>query len=112
MASIVVQGGGVAAYCSALLLKRAGNHVSLKPTNRSRVPAIMLSDAALDMMRDVFGRQDLLRDAHRIRKRVVAWGRNDAPKVLEHSAAVVSEQTLLESLTDGLGLDLETSEEE
>ena len=67
--------------------------------------AIMLSDAALELMRDVFGSPDLLRGAHRIRKRVVAWGRNDTPKVLEHSAAVVSEQTLLEALTDGFAFD-------
>jgi hypothetical protein len=88
-----------------MLLKRAGNRVSLKPTNRPRVPAIMLNDAALELIRDVFGRPDLLRSAHRIQKRVVAWGRNDTPKVLEHSAAVVSEQTLLEALMDGLALE-------
>jgi hypothetical protein len=105
MANIAIQGDGVAACCSAFLLKRDGNRVSLKPTNRSRVPAIMLSEAALDLMRDVFGRPDLLRGAHRIQKRVVAWGRNDEPTVLHHSAAVVSEQTLLEALTDGFALD-------
>ena len=37
MANIVIQGDGVAAYCSAVLLKRAGNRVSLKVTDRSRV---------------------------------------------------------------------------
>jgi hypothetical protein len=42
----------------------------------------------------------------------VAWGRKDAPNVLEHSAAVVSEQTLLESLADGLDLDGEKGDGE
>jgi 2-polyprenyl-6-methoxyphenol hydroxylase-like FAD-dependent oxidoreductase len=111
MASIAIQGDGVAACCSAFLLKRAGNRVSLKPTNRSRVPAIMLSEAALELIRDVFGNPDLLRDAHRIRKRVVAWGRDAAATVLEHSAAVVSEQTLLEALLDGNDLDVDHCEQ-
>jgi len=110
MASITIQGDGVAACCSAFLLKRAGNRVSLNPTNRSRVPAIMLSDAALELIRDVFGNPDLLRGAHRIRKRVVAWGRDATPKVLEHSAAVVSEQTLLEALLDGNDFDVDACE--
>ena len=110
MANIAIQGDGVAAYCSAYLLKQAGNHVSLRQTNRSRVPAIMLSDAALELIREVFGRPDLLRRAHRIRKRVVAWGRNAVPTVLEHSAAVVAEQTLLETLMDGEDFDVERHE--
>ena len=101
MANISIQGDGVAAFCSAMLLKRGGHRVSLQQTHRARVPAIMLSDAALELIRDVFGRADLLIGAHRIRKRVVAWGRNAAPKVLEHSAVVVSEQMLLETLLDG-----------
>jgi len=70
----------------------------------------MLSDTALDLIRDVFGNPDLLRGAHRIQKRVVAWGRDDAPKVLEHSAVVVSEQTLLEALMAGIDLDFERNE--
>ena len=112
MASITIQGDGVAACCSAFLLKRAGNRVSLNPTNRSRVPAIMLSDAALDLIRDVFGNPDLLRGAHRIQKRVVAWGRDATPKVLEHSAVVVSEQTLLEALLDGNDFDVDHWEQD
>jgi len=107
MATIAIQGDGVAACCSAFLLKRAGNRVSLKPTNRSRVPAIMLSDAALELIREVFGNPHLLRGAHRIQKRVVAWGRDATPKVLQHSAAVVSEQTLLEALLDGSDFDVD-----
>ena len=110
MANIAIQGDGVAACCSAFLLQRAGNRVSLKQAIRSRVPAIMLSGAALELIRDVFGNPDLLRGAHRIQKRVVAWGRNDAPKILEHAAVVVSEQTLLEALMDGIEFDLEENE--
>lgn len=70
----------------------------------------MLSDAAVKLIREVFGRPDLLRGAHRIRKRVVAWGRNAVPADLEHSAAVVSEQALLETLMDGEEFDVDRYE--
>ena len=98
MEHITVQGDGVAARCLAVLLKRAGHRVSLTATHRSKVPAIMLGEAALRLIRDVFGRPNLLREGHRIHTRIVAWGGD--PKSLPHSAVVVSEQALLQALTD------------
>jgi hypothetical protein len=77
----------------------------------------MLNDAALALIRDIFNRPDAFRDAPRIRKRIVAWGKppagdepsegeNRKPLVLDHSAVVVSEQSLLAIL----GQDLEVGE--
>jgi 2-polyprenyl-6-methoxyphenol hydroxylase-like FAD-dependent oxidoreductase len=107
-ATVVVRGDGVAAYCCALLLQRAGVNVRLQRPDRPRVPAIMLSDAAVDLIRDVFARPDLLRNLHRINTRVVAWGPEAKPKFLEHSGGVISEPELLAEL--GQGLPFETLE--
>ena len=106
--NIGVQGDGVAAYCSALLLRQAGYRVSLRRTDRPRLPVIMLNDAALALIRDIFNRPDAFCDAPRIRKRIVAWEKPPAgdehrtPVVLDHSAVVVSEQSLLAILGQGL----------
>jgi 2-polyprenyl-6-methoxyphenol hydroxylase-like FAD-dependent oxidoreductase len=51
------------------------------------------------MMRDVFGQHDLFSNFHPIRKRVVAWGPGTEPVSLDHSAVVVSERQLLESVS-------------
>jgi hypothetical protein len=102
MRNVIIKGDGVAAYCCLHLLRSAGVHAVIDRTDRARVPAIMLSDAALALIRDVFDRQDLFRQAHRIHKRVVAWGKDAKPTALPHSAVVVSEPFLLESLNDVL----------
>jgi hypothetical protein len=62
----------------------------------------MLSDAAMALIRDVFARPGLFRAAHRIRRRVVQWGRHAEPVTLDHEAAVVSESELLAELQQGL----------
>jgi hypothetical protein len=61
----------------------------------------MLSDTALTLLRDVTGRPEMFAQAHRIRRRIVAWG-GEEPKAFEHSAAVISEQQLLDELRRGL----------
>lgn len=98
MGDVSIRGDGVAACCCAHLLKAAGFRVSLDQTERHRLPAIMLGEAALALIRDVFERKDLFRDLPRIEKRVVSWSPNSGPVTLDHSAVVVSEQVLLESL--------------
>ena len=95
---IVVRGDSVAAWCCAYLLKKAGFKPWLKRTGRARVPAIMLSDAAVTLIRDVFDRADLFVNAPRISRRVVQWGKNTEPLTLAHSAVVVSERELLHEL--------------
>ncbi len=58
----------------------------------------MLSDHALELIRDIFDQPDLFRDAPHIRKRMVAWGEDSKLLALDHSAVVVSEELLLEKL--------------
>jgi len=80
----------------------------MERVNRPRVPAIMLSDAALALIRDVFGRPSLFSELPCIRRRVVEWGNATGPNDLAHSAVVVSENVLLESLGRGLELEEDT----
>jgi 2-polyprenyl-6-methoxyphenol hydroxylase-like FAD-dependent oxidoreductase len=98
MTGVVIRGAGTAAYCSAHLLQKAGIPVSVQLTERARVPALMLSDAAVALIRDVFCDGQLLEGAHKIRKRVVAWGAGAAPVELQHSAIVVSEEKFIDSV--------------
>jgi hypothetical protein len=98
MMRVVICGDGVAAYCCAHLLSKAGFSVDLEPVNRSRLPVILLGDQALALIRDVFDEPDLFKAAPRVCKRTVAWGLDSQPRTLEHSAVAVSEEVLLESV--------------
>jgi hypothetical protein len=102
MTGVLIRGDGVAARCCAHLLSRSGAPVSFQPTDRPRLPAIMLSEPAQALIQEIFGREDLFRDLPRIRRRIVAWGRGASPVELEHSAVVVSEKLLLDSLGPAL----------
>ena len=93
-APVLVRGGGLAGACTAHLLRRAGLTVYTQSQTRAPVPVLMLSDAALAMIRDVFGRPDLFAGHHRITRRVVRWGA--APVAdMPHGAHVISEADLL-----------------
>jgi len=92
----------VAAYCCAYLLSKAGFAVDLEPADRPRLPVILLGDQALALIRDIFDQPGLFADAPRIRKRVVAWGPNAKPLVVEHSAVLVSEEILLRGIRPAL----------
>lgn len=98
---VLIRGGGLAAACAAHLLRRAGFAIVHEPVRRSPVPVIMLSDAALGLIRDAFGRRDLFADAHRITRRTVRWGGD--PVTMPHGAVVVSEQDLMAALGGELG---------
>ncbi len=95
---IVIRGDSVAAWCCAHLLKKAGLRLVVEQSGRSRVPAIMLSENAVSLIRDVFEQPNLFARAPRIVRRIVKWGRNAAPVALEHAAIVVSEQEILAEL--------------
>jgi hypothetical protein len=99
---VAIRGDGVAAYCCAHLLTQAGFAVHLEPVNRTRLPAILLGDQALALIRDIFDRPRLFDDAPRIRKRVVAWGAE--PREMVHSAVLVSEEMLLRSIRPGISV--------
>jgi hypothetical protein len=100
--NIVIRGNSVAAWCCAHLLSEAGFKPVLERSDRPGVPAIMLSDAALTLIRDVFGRPGLFAAAPRITRRVVKWGKDNAPLGFDHSAVVVSERELLDELPHGV----------
>ncbi len=103
---VLIQGKGIAARCCERLLVRAGEiQVAIKPNSRVPVPALMLAEPALALIRDVFGNQDLWRAAPKIRNRVVAWHRDAGPETVPHSAVVISERELLEELAPASGLD-------
>ena len=99
MTRILIRGDGVAARCCAHLLVRAGCPVAVQPSSRPRLPAIMLSEPAQQLIGDIFERPGLFRHLPSIRYRIVAWAADADPVVLDHSAVVVSEEFLL----DGLG---------
>ncbi len=99
---ILIRGDGVAAYCCAYLLTKAGFGVQLQPVDRPRLPVILLGDQALALIRDIFDQPGLFAESPRIRKRVVAWGPDAAPIKVEHSAVVVSEESLLEGIRPSL----------
>jgi hypothetical protein len=93
-----VHGDGVAATCCAHLLARARLADGQAP--RPRLPALLLTPSALELIRDVFGAGDLFRNSHRIRRRIVTWGPHARSLTLDHSATVVSEDELLQSLLE------------
>lgn len=103
--TIRVQGDGVAARCAAYLLQKSGHRVQITPAQRSRIPVILLSEAALKLLRDVFDDPHLLRRAPAIRRRAVTWGKDASPVILEHAAVVVSEEMLLDSIRDKINAD-------
>ncbi|MDE8653578.1 hypothetical protein [Novosphingobium album (ex Liu et al. 2023)] len=92
-----VRGGGVAAAACAHLLGAAGHRVAHEPAPRPQVPSVMLSAAALALVRDVFGRSDLFADRPRVTRRVVAWGGQE-PVTVPHDAILVSDRDLHEAL--------------
>jgi 2-polyprenyl-6-methoxyphenol hydroxylase-like FAD-dependent oxidoreductase len=88
-----IRGTGIAATCCAHLLTQAGHHVTRDPVDRPGVPAILLSDQALALIRDIFHQPSLFADRPRITRRIVAWG-DAAPVDVPHGATVVSDHDL------------------
>lgn len=95
---VIIRGGGIAALSCAKLLTKANFPVTIDRTERVTVPTIMLSDLAVGLIRDVFQQPDAFAGANRITKRVVLWGEGAPPVELPHSAIVISEETLLNTL--------------
>lgn len=98
MTAVHIRGGGIAALCARHLLTQAGIPTVLEATERPRLPAILLSDSALQLIRDVFDMPDLFADFPVLTSRIVAWRRTEPPVELPHRAVVVSEEQLLRAL--------------
>jgi len=97
LSAVLIRGEGVAAACCAHLLRKAGIAVRIEAATRPTVPALLVSEPALALMRDVFERPDLLAGHPRVRRRIVAWG-DGAPTALPHGGVAVSEAALLDGL--------------
>ena len=78
----------MAAACCYSLLTFQGTPVHWSSSRRVPVPAIMLSDAALALLRDCLGQPNLFADNRRITRRIVVWGGPD-PVALPHAAAML-----------------------
>jgi hypothetical protein len=96
MSSVLIRGTGIAGSCCARLLGNAGLRISVETLPRPKLPAVLLTETTQKLLRDVFERDDLFSGFPQIRKRIVVWGPECEPLTLPHSAALVSEQALLE----------------
>ena len=89
---MLILGDGVAARCCAYLLDRAAVPVRVQAGQRVGAPAIMLSDPAVALMRDVFDAPGLFAGERRIDRRVVAWGGAGPAEVPHDAVAVLHER--------------------
>lgn len=97
---VAIAGGGVAAACCAHLLAQRRIATQVVATPRRGAPVVMLSAAAVALLRDVLDRRDLFAHAPRITRRIVAWGGN-APLAMPHDAIVVTADALAELMPAG-----------
>lgn len=89
-ATVLIRGGGVSVATAVRLLRCEGFELAgAGEPVRSSAPVVMLSEAALALLRDVFERPDLFRGRAPIVRRIVAWGGGE-PAILPHSAVVVT----------------------
>lgn len=95
--SVTIRGTGVAASCCAHLLVAADISAIFAAGQGRSAPVIMLSDAALALLRDTVAVPDLLAGRARINRRIVAWGGKD-PVTLPHGGIVLTEANLLAAL--------------
>src|ERR1700760_3840615 len=98
MSHVLIRGDGVAGRCCAHLLSRGGLTVTMEGASRARLPAIVLGEPAQKLIGDIFELHRPFEGLPRITRRIVAWGANAEPAVVEHSAIVISEDALLERL--------------
>lgn len=92
--NVALHGSGIAATAVAHLLRAQGVAVARGGTGpaASAAPVVMLGEAAVSLLSDVFAPADviapLLARAHRIDRRVVRWGGEDATAVPHRALAI------------------------
>ncbi len=107
MPIVEVRGEGLAACACAALLRRKGFPIVVDRNRRSKLPAILANRATQSLLGDIFADRGLFDGLRQISQRIVAWGNPDegVPAIsVPHSAAVLSEQELLEVLWERVGL--------
>lgn len=97
--TILLRGTGVAGAVIAHLLGQNGIAWMAEPSQRQGVPAIMLADSALALLRDVLDKPDLMTNLPMIAHRMVRWGDGEAVCV-PHRALVACEADILGVLGD------------
>jgi hypothetical protein len=86
---VLVRGDGVACASAVHLLRRDGFATTGGDAVARAAPVLLLSEAALALLRDVFGQADLLAGHTPVTQRVVAWGGAE-PVAMPHSGIVVT----------------------
>jgi len=88
-----LRGDGLAVVACADILGRSGWKVAREGPVRPKLPSLLLNAASQHLLKDLFGRGDLLKGLHKIEQRVVRWGGKTV--VLPHQALAVGEEELL-----------------
>lgn len=88
-AAVRLRGNGVSTAAAGFLLAADGFVLVGGTEPVHTAPVVMLSDAALALLRDVLGRPELFAGRPQIARRVVAWGGGEAVSV-PHDALVVT----------------------
>lgn len=87
-ALVRVEGAGLGAACAGHVMRQAGLRTDWRQgLPRPEAPALLLSDAALALIADVFGPDERLARLPRITRRVVLWGGDEA-RAVPHDAVV------------------------
>lgn len=98
-ATVLIRGDGVSVATAVRLLHGEGIElVGAGESVSSPVPLVMLSEAALALLRDLFGRPDLFDGRVPITRRIVAWGGSELA-IMPHRAVVVSGAELAAELS-------------
>jgi hypothetical protein len=99
---VLVRGDGVAALTCGYLLQTADFNVAIQRSARTRVPALMVSASSQALFCDILNTQQTFSLLPRIERRVVKWGPRAATIALPHSAVIVSEEFLLDRISESV----------
>jgi len=89
-ATLLIRGDGVSVATAVRLLAREGFELAgAGEIVRSPAPVVMLSEAALALLRDIFEQPELFAGHVVIARRIVAWGSTERA-IMPHAAIVVS----------------------
>src|SRR5215468_794546 len=97
---VLVLGDGVAALTCSYLLQTAGFSVAIQRNARTRVPTLILSASCQALFCDILNTQEAFSVLPRIERRVVKWGPDAETITLPHSAVIVSEEFLLDLISE------------
>jgi hypothetical protein len=82
------------------LLQTAGFNVAIERNLRTHVPALMLSASSQALFCDILNTGEAFSVLPRIERRVVKWGPDAETIALPHSAVIVSEEFLLDRISE------------